>query len=88
MPILIGIADIFCLPELIIVLMPIVRNFVNHASSQGLKSYFSANDGFDLVDWSKEQPEVARKVIQLYDISDKRQTLGIQLQKVQDSELI
>ena len=43
--------------------MPIVRNFVNHASSQGLKSYFSANDGFDQVDWSKEQPEVASKVI-------------------------
>ena len=64
--------------------MPIVCNFVNHASSQGLKSYFSANDGFDQVDWSKEQPEVASKVIELFD----HQPADVQIKITLDLERI
>jgi|GEM_PF-3696010 len=64
--------------------MPIVRNFVNHASSQVLQSYFSANDGYDLVNWSKEQPEVASKVIELFD----HQPADVQIQITLDLERI
>jgi hypothetical protein len=41
-------------------------------------------DGFDLVDWSKEQPEVASKVIELYD----HQPADVQIQITLDLERI
>ena len=48
--------------------MPIVRNFIRHASPQRLKEYFTQKKiAVNGVDWSQDQTEVAKNVIQLVD---------------------
>lgn len=48
--------------------MPIVRNFIRHASPERLKEYFTqAKIAVNDVDWSQDQSIVAKNVIQLVD---------------------
>lgn len=64
--------------------MPNVNHFINHASTQGLASYFSATDGFQNVDWSQDHSRVAAQIIALF----YRQPPAIRTRIEQDLERI